>query len=366
MATMSDTSALSNGAIADLLATTLPNLPPDGKFEILQKYNDYPVCNLMFQKDKVEFDGGVSIVRNVQLKENGSAAFIRPNDVLTPGIVDVQGRLRANWVQAKADYSIMREEILRNRSKAQIIKLQTSRRVAAYGDICNTLEERAWQAPTSSADDLHPMGIPYTLVPITGAQVTAGTFGHQGANPTGFSDCYGLDASASANERFRSYNDVWSNSAGDLADEDIKKATRMLRRLHFRGPTFVKDMEDGRFDNLRLYACEKIIDSAEDRARSNNDSLGSDIGKFAGATVIKNIPLVWVPQLDTDTSNPLYAVNHDYLMPFVMKDDWFRETEPMNDKTQPNTFTTYIFLQFNFLCTNRQRAGGLISYVAAG
>jgi hypothetical protein len=266
-------------------------------------------------------------------------------------------------VQATADYSISRQEIMRNRSKSRLISLVESRRTAALEDLANLLEEYAWQAPASPADDLHPMGIPYWLAPITAAQQAAGAFGHQGGNPTGFADCGGIDASGDANARWRNYNDAWTNGDGDIADEDITKITRMLRRLHFRSPVFIQDADSGSYQNLRLYASEKVLEALEDRARKNNDELGADVGRFAGATVIKNIPVIWVEQLDADTTNPLYAINHAYFHPFVMDGDFFRETGPMNSRDQHDVFTTFVDLQFNFICTNRQRAGGVISRV---
>jgi hypothetical protein len=229
--------------------------------------------------------------------------------------------------------------------------------------LANLLEEFAWQAPSGPADDLHPMGIPYWLVPITSDQQTSGTCGHQGENPEGFDDCGGIDASDAANARWRSYNDAWTSTDGTIGDDDVIKITRMLRRLHFRPPVMVSDAEARRLQNLRIYTNETILEALEDRARENNDQLGRDVGQYAGATVIRNIPVLWVEQLDADATHPLYAVNHNCFHPFVMDGDYFRETGPMNSRDQHDVFTTFVDLQFNFVCVNRQRAGGVISRV---
>jgi len=254
---------------------------------------------------------------------------------------------------------------MRNRGKAKLIDLVKSRRQSAMADLANLLEDYAWQAPESPSDDLHPMGIPYWITPITGAQVSAGTSGHQGANPSGFSTCGGIDASATANARWRSYNDVWENSTADIKYDDIKKITRMLRHLRFRSPIMLNDASIDSSKNMRLYTNETVLEGIEEFAVNSNDNIGTDVGKFAGATVIKNLPIIWIEQLDADPSNPLYAINHDFFYPFVMEGDFFRETGPMNDRTQKDVFTTFVDLQFNYICTNRQRAGGVISSVAA-
>jgi len=207
------------------------------------------------------------------------------------------------------------------------------------------------------------LGIPYWFVPITGAQVTAATYGHQGVHATGFSDCAGI--SASTYTRWKSYNDVWDTTDGTITDTSITKVTRMLRRLHFESPMFVTDVDKGSYRDLRLYGTETTIEALEDRARKNNDNLGNDVGRFANATVIKNIPVIWAEELGANTSYPLYAVNHEYFYPFVMEGDNFRETGPMNSRELHDVFTTHVDLQFNFVCVNRQRGGGVISYVAA-
>jgi len=49
-----------------------------------------------------------------------------------------------------------------------------------------------------------------------------------------------------------------------------------------------------------------------------------------------------------------------------MEGDNFRETGPMNSRELHDVFTTHVDLQFNFICINRQKGGGVISYVAAG
>lgn len=357
-----DTASLQNGVLKDLLHTTQAKTKWDGQFEVLQKYHLYPVINQWFAKDKMMIDGGTSIVRNVQLTEGGRAHFTRPYTPESPAVVDVQGRMRANWTQLVNDYSISRQEMLRNRSEPKLIDLVKTKRIECLMSIANILEETAWASPADSNDDLPPMGIPYWLVPVTAAQIAAGTYGHAGGNPSGFSDCGGIDASAAANSRWRSYVDYWTNDDGDLTDDDIIKITRMLRRLHFEPPSIVTDLNMKGLVNLRLYTTEAILEALEDRARKNNDALGADVAKFAGATVIKGIPVSWNEIIDADTGNPLYAVNHDFFQPFVMEGDYFRETEAMNSREQHDVFTTFVDLQFNYICTNRQRAGGQIAY----
>jgi len=356
---------VSNEALLDLLKTTQKNLPWDGSFEVLLKHQTYEVINRWFAVDRVEYEGGTSVQRNVQIGESGNAEFVRLYQPTDPNVSDVQAQIDVPWRQVQTHYSIDRRELLRNRGAAGYIKLVKSRRVDAMMDLANLLEERAWQAPPSAADDLYPCGIPYWVVPITGAQVTAGTNGLQGANPSGFSDCGGIDASDDTYSRWRSYNDVWDAADGSISDDDVLKLHTMFRRLRFVSPITVSDVDQPAFRNLRCYANDTTLGSLEGYARDHHDNLGADVGRFAGATVFKNVPIIYVDYLDADTSNPFYMINHSYFRPFVLGGDYFRETGPMNDRRQHDVFSTFVDLSFNFICTNRQRAGGVISYVAA-
>ena len=375
MVDFTDSRDLENDTLRDLLKTTMANKPWDGKFETLQKYHDYPICNNWFTKDKVTFDGGTRIERAVQVTESGTAHFTDAYAVESPAVADLQARIAVEWTQLTDNYSISRTEMSRNRGRAKLIDLVKTKRISAMENIANKLEERAWVSPTSSTDKLNPQGIPMWITPI----VTSLTYGHVGSLPyysggAAATSCGGIVPTVTDpdSSRWKNYADRWAAAAsfdGTITEDDITKVARMLRRLRFRTPTFAKDLDNGSYKNLRLYCGEELIEAFENRARANNDSLGADVAKYAGRTLVKGFPLIWAEQLDysrgTNTTYPFYAINHAYFKPFVMEGDWFRETGPMNDRAQKDVFTTFVDLQFNFVCINRQRGGGIISAVVA-
>ena len=362
---LGDSTSLGNDTLLDLLKTTQADMPWDGQFETLQKYHQYPICNTWFTRDKVTQDGGAGIIRNVQLTETGTARFVLPWEPTAVSASDVQGRLRIDYTKLQDSYSISRDEMLRSRGKGKLIDLEKTRRMTMLMNMANKIEVAAWTAPTSAANAQRvPYGIPYWLIKPTADQTTADTEGHFGGNPTGFSDCGGIDCTQTEPDasRWKSYIASWEAAGGGITDADILKLTQMLRRLHFKAPIFVKDQKDSSLRTLSIYCGETTLNNLEDRARKNNDSLGADVAKYAGATLIKNIPLEWNEQLDSDTTYPLYAVNHDYFHPVVLQGDYFRTEGPMNDRSLPDVFTTFDNLTFNFLCINRRTAGGCIAY----
>ena len=150
--------------------------------------------------------------------------------------------------------------------------------------------------------------------------------------------------------------------AGGQAAKSFQQEKREREaEAHERAGQFWQDQLESEAHDAQMQA------NLEDRARKNNDSLGADVGMYAGRVIIKMLPVQAVEYLTTNASTtyPFYAINWKYLFPFVMEGDNFRETGPLNDRTQHDVFTTFVDLQFNFCCTNRQRVGGIISAVAA-
>ena len=363
-------SGVTDSALLDLIATTQENLPWDGKFALLQKYQSYEVCDRWLRDDKVKLQSGTSITRNVQYGESGAAKFVLPYASESPSVSDVQTTLNVRWSRAQTDYSIERSEMLMNRKKAKLIELIKSRRVDALQAMADLLEQRAWLPPSSTSNATQPYGVPYWITPVTGAQVTtASTDKFRGQNPiavdtSAFSTCGGIDASSATFERWRNYNDFWNTTYGASDPTDLERMREMYHKLHFKAPKVNTQVPQPEF-NLSYYTNITTLLSFERLAESRNDQLGMDVGKSAGQTVFRGVPIVWAPPLDSDSTYPLYAINHSYFKAYCLADQYFRETEPIRDRQQHNVYTTFLDLQFNFLVTDRQKCGGMISVVSA-
>ena len=369
-------SGVANDALYDLWKFTLANYDWSDDFEVLLPQHQFDVVDEWLRRDKVQSDGGTELKRQVQYNE-GDATWARPAAVRTRAVQRVVTELKAPWVGIYAEYDMIAAEMRRNLGRSKLKSLAKSRRISAMIGLAKQLDARAWQTPDDSADDLHPYGVPYWIVPITGAQVTATTSGHQGGNPSGFTTCGNIDASDSTYSRWRNYNDVWDNSAGTITEDGVQKMGKMWRRLHWRSPLIAADLKQRKFSKLRIHATEVMIDSYSEFVRKQNDSLGSDGGKFYGAGIggsgepyFKGFPLQWAEPLDEASTTqrgayPLYMIDHGCFFPVIEVDTYFREDTPPRNVSQPDVFTTYVDLAFQFLCGNRQRAGGVISYVAA-
>jgi len=353
----------------DVLKITLKNYPNRGELTVLQDRHTFPVMNRWFRDDRRVLTGGTAISEQIVIDENGSAKMVKPREVHEGNTKDVTATLQLPWRGGQGDWDLETREVLMNSGSAKsftrLCSLIKVRRASADLSIANLLEKRGWLAPNSTADDKNPHGMPYWLVPITSAQVASDLGGdHIGTNPVGYTDTAGIDATAEKYKLWRSYNDVWSNDDSITTEEDVRKMTRMHRRLKFQVPMNARDWESEAFSDFQGYVTEARLEGFEERARANNESLGADLAKYCGQTVVKGTPMNWCEDLDDVSTDPMYLINHRHWNVFMLEGDNFTETTTAPDRSQHRVLTTFVDFTFNFMTLNRRLCGGRIDYVA--
>lgn len=348
-----------NSALSDLIDTTLKDLP-QGEFEIMWDSQNYEVGQVL-QQHRRTIDGGTSIQRNVVLDRKGNARFRRLYDTDTPSVDNVQETIDVPWTQVSTDYSWDKVELLRNRNRAKgFINLIRSRRAERMWDFAELLEERGWLPPTSATDDLFPYGVPYYINKrndgSSGAGFDGQTIRYQDSS-TG-TVCAGIDASAEA--KWRNYAATYTKVDNAL----LRELRRAVRSTRFRpSPMAIKPGQDGVGQPIKLYAGLDTVLEMEDLAdkRDDNNTASDLAGKvlhnYDGAVMFNRMPLVYIPQLDDDTDNPIYCIDWTKFQPVVQEGYWMVESEAMVDRSQHTTFTVFLDGSFNFLCINRRTAG---------
>jgi len=363
--------AVASQSVYDLLKITLRNYPHKGKLNVLQERHNFPIMNRLFRKDRMLIRGGTAISEKLMIDENGAAKMVQPFSEHEGNVVDVMGTMELPWRQSQTNWDIEKGEILRNRagqftgnSVVQIVDIVKTRRASSDLSMANLIEGLGWKCPTSTADKLNPTGVFYWLPPITSAQVAAGTGGdHVATNPVGFNDTGGMDASDDTYALWRSYVDVWDNDTPTCTDGDVRAMVRMHRHLKFDVPMNARDWVSETFSDFQGYLSEARLESFEERARANNESLQADLGKFSGKVVVKGTPLNWSEEIDKVTSDPLVLMNHKHWYVFVLEGDNFAESTVPGDRRQHRMTTTFTDLTFNIGTLNRRLCGGRIDYV---
>ena len=94
---------------------------------------------------------------------------------------------------------------MRNKSSKGFIDLLKTRRIDGLWSLANLIENRAWNTPNSSSDDLNPYGVPYYLNMLDADATTAGFNGKtiRYQDGTTGTSCAGLDANTY--DKWRNY-----------------------------------------------------------------------------------------------------------------------------------------------------------------
>lgn len=361
----------------DLGHATLQSFEQDA-FEMALKHQTYEVLNQWFTKDKIVLDGGDSVKRYISLKDTGNAQQVQLYDTDTPNVANVDADITVNWTHAQTSFSYSLKEIAMNAgNKVRVYNLLKQRRLNAFREFADLLEELAWRTPTSSTDKLNPYGIPTWLCQDNSDDGETGDFVGTQANYWSTTDGAfnpGGIVQTTEGTDFPRWHNYYADHAAKLDDTLLKKLRRAFRKTKFQSPMFAKQAIDPKsnFSKFRLYTTSTVLDELEEIATKSDDRLGADLGKYAGRVIFKNVPVMYIDSLEDNSGvstqqgyvyggDPIFGVNHNHFYPVILKGENFRLNKPMSKVGQHNVLTVYIDLSYAYVCDNRRTGGFLIS-----
>ena len=146
--------------IADLVAGTLRELGRLKIQNIAQELQDYEIVPRMFKKNKLTFDEGYGIQRNLYNQVSGNARHVGLMDADQVNIPDLIKQLQVPWRHADAFWGVeFRSDILMNRGGAKIVDLVKLKRADAMLSMIELIENAFW-ADAPASDDTK---LPYNL-----------------------------------------------------------------------------------------------------------------------------------------------------------------------------------------------------------
>lgn len=349
------------GDILDLVKGTLLDLGPNSFQQIAQNLQSYAVMGTWLKKDRVTFDSGRGIQRNLMDRVNRRARHLGLMETDGAVLPDLMAQLNIPWRHAQSDYPIVYQtDILMNRGKALIFNVLKPRRAGCMIDLADELEAKAWSCP-AAANDTDPFGVPYYIV-------YNATTGFNGGLPSDQTTVAGINLSNTRN--FKNYT---ANYADYGKSDLIPKMRTGMRKIGWKSPVGVPDYSGPNRD-LRMYTDEAGVTAFENVGEAQNENLGRDIASMSaggnsvpdmkkdpsGDILFRKMPIEWIPQLDdtsvyTAATNPIYFIDHSTFTPVVLKGDFLRESDVEKVPGQHNVFRVFIDLTYNYLCFDRRR-----------
>jgi hypothetical protein len=333
---------LTTDEIADLVTTTQKELGRLKWTDLTGDLQEYIAMPQLLKKEKVQFDGGQAIQWNFMVDDNGQARNTGLYEVDNYNVNDVMKTASIPWRHTNTNYAIDEREIAINGSAAtKIVDLVKVRRVAAMVSLAKLMETDFWGKPASSADEVAPYGVDYWVVKNA-------TEGFNGGIPSGFTDVAGL--SPTTYPRWKNWTAEYTSiTKPDLVTKMRAAATKTM----FRPPVDVSDYNRG--NRFGYYTNYDVVSSLETLVENQNENLGKDVASMDGAVMFRRNPVVWVPELDSDSQDPVYGLNWGVFCPVFLKGYYMKEDKARQHPNQHNSVVTDIDTSYNWKCTDRRR-----------
>lgn len=330
--------------IDDLVIAALRDLGRLKFQQIAQTIQEYQVLPRILKRDRVIFDSGRAIQRTIMHTTSGAArhAGLYEEDVVNIG--DVLAQINIPWRHTYTNWGFEVREPMMDAGAAKIVDLVKVRRTDAMLSLAALLETAFWTKPETDADLETPYGVPYWVVKNVSE-------GFNGGDPSGFSAGAGGMATG-AYPRWKNYTGSYAAvSKADL----IVKMRKAHRRIRFRSPVDINDYRNGAGDRYRIYTNDTAIIALENLGEAQNENLGRDLASMDETMTFRKHPIIWVPELDSQTDDPIYMLDMSTYAPVILSGDNLRETGPQQAGNQHNVRVVFVDLTWNMLCLDRRR-----------
>lgn len=339
--------ALTADDIGDMVKSTLKELGRMKFQQISQELQDYEIFTKWFKKGKVIQETGLGIQKSIMHVLTTQARHVSFADVDVTNIQDLMTQMSVPWRHVQTTWSYFRQEMLMNKGEQRIFNIIQPRRIASLISLATELENKAWASPASSSDTTDPYGIPYWIVKNSST-------GFNGGAPSGHTTVGGINPTSIS--KWKNYTSTYALTGGVTKAGLIKTMRTALRKCQWKSPVGVPDYRKGA-DRYRNYVNETLIGQLEDIGEAQNENLGRDIASVDGGDIVfRKHPIVWIPQLDADTTNPWYMIDHATFFVYVLKGDFLHETGPKMNSDNHNAYDNFTEATYNFLNVDRRRS----------
>lgn len=344
--------ALQGSGDADLVTTTLRDLGRGKWTDNSSAYRNTIALKKIINKRKTNFDSGYEVQWN---RMTGLSNSARGVGLGAQDIIDITTNMgtppTAPWRHVTWNWAWDFREPLMNNSPAKIVDLIKTRRIAAMGSAIEYFEVRLWRAASTSATDVNIFGIPNYIVKSATAATIANNNGFNGLAPSGDTLVAGINPTTDT--RWRNYTDAYTVVS---KDDLIRKWRRMAEYTNFQPlvdntPTY----DDG--EATEFYTNYAVSGTLVEILESQNENLGVDVAPYEGKAMFNRSPVNVVPELDNDTTNPVYQVPWSVMGAMGLSGAWMKETNILQVPGQHTMSATHTDCTLNLICRDRRQAG---------
>ena len=334
--------------ILDLVKGTLRQLGRMKFQQIAQDIQDFEVFRRWWKKEKIVVTDGYGLQYNLMARLTNTARHVGLNTEDRTTIADVMEQLVVPWRYVNDSWGFNYVETLQNAGESMVFNIMKPRRAGCILNLAKEIETKAWSAPGAS-NVLDPYGVPYWVVKNA-------TTGFNGGYPSGHSTLAGVNLSNAPN--FKNYTFQYVNVSKADAIKKLRTAHRLCQWI---SPVGDEGYRNGNGQKLRWYMNEATLSNFEDTGEAQNENLGKDVASMDGTITLRSLPCIYIPYLDSDTTNPIYGIDHSTFWPVVLKGMFLFEHDPIRDPLKHNWYSVQVDSAYNYVCVDRRR--NIVGYV---
>jgi hypothetical protein len=330
--------------IDDAVLLTQENLVKRGAFLDLQTdLTNHVAVREMWKGKQHKFTGGNDWEYQAQTDHNHSARAVGLFETDGSSITDTMITMQVQPRHVNAHYIYDQKEKAFQRGGVAICDLIQTRYTAMMVSLFEYMETVLWSKPASSADEKTPFGMTYWVT-------KAASEGFNGLDPSGFT----------AGRAGKSSTDYarWANYGAPYVSVTKQDLIRKMRRGHrqtqFRSPVSHAEPKLGGMKN-GIYTTDTVIGLMEEVLEDQNMNLGNDLASKDGRSLFKGTPITYAPKLDTDTSNPVYMIDWEWMAIGVLAGWENQLTKPYMVPNKHLVRRVDIDCTLNMICTNLRR-----------
>lgn len=330
--------------VGDLINTTLRDLGEMRFTEIATDLQFHTAMRNLLRKNRIQLESGTGLQWDLMIQHSGSAANVGlyASDNVNDIDVFIQGT--ADWRHSTCNYAIDGRVLAMNRTPRRIIDMLKAKRIAALISMAELMETNFWGPPVASTDNLTPFGVNMWIVKNA-------TEGFNGGAPSGYTTVAGV--SPTTYPRWQNWTFQYTSVS---RDDFIRKCRNMATKTHFEPPVDgIPTFNTG--DLLGYYANYNVIQPLEEALESQNDNLGTDVASMDGKVMFRRVPVMYVPKLDADTTNPFYQINWGVFKTWILRGWWLKETQVPIMPGQHTVSAQFVDCSYNWVLRDRRRCG---------
>lgn len=329
----------------DAVIATLNNLNRGKWIGQMTDLQEHVGFNAMCKNKRQQIKGGRGVTVRYVTDHNNSAQRVGLFGTMEFSRDDAMVEGTVPWVYTDGNMVFDEREPDINSGPEEIVNLVSIENARMITSMVELMETDVWGMPASESDNDTAYGVSYWVTKNA-------TLGFNGGNPSGFTSGR-AGVSSVTYPRHKNFTGAYT-SVSDTEDTGlIYMMEKAADQTKWVAPAPEPGMGRGTGFSRGIYCNWETKQKMKNVAKSNNDSLGFDLS--TQTPVFRGAEIMYTPYFDSDTTNPVYMLDHNHIYATFLKDWFMKRIKVQRLPKQPHCFAVIVSMVWNICCDDLRR-----------